>query len=34
MEVFMLCESPFFANIMLAVLIVWVFLFFGNAVKK
>ena len=29
-----LCESPFFANIMLVVLGLWLFLFFGNAIKK
>jgi len=29
-----LCGSPFFANILMVVLIVWVFMFFGNAIKK
>jgi hypothetical protein len=29
-----LCDSPFFANIMLAVLVVWLCLFFGTLGKR
>jgi len=30
----MLCDSPFFANIMMVVLVVWVVLFLGTVGKK